>query len=68
MILLQIILPAVFVFVIFVVGHFFVSNNGSGLYVVEINFDPETSSFLPLTEKNGEVTSCFLYEKKNSRS
>ena len=42
MILLQIILPAIFVFVIFVVGHFFVSNNGSGLYVVETNFDPET--------------------------
>ena len=42
MILLQIILPAVFVFIIFVVGHFFVSNNGSGLYVVETNFDPET--------------------------
>ena len=42
MIMLQIILPAVFVFVIFVVGHFFVSNNGSGLYVAETNFDPET--------------------------
>ena len=42
MILLQIILPAVLVFVIFVVGHFFVSNNGSGLYVAETNFDPET--------------------------
>ena len=42
MILLQIILPAVFVFVIFVIGHFFVSNNGSGLYVAETNFDPET--------------------------
>ena len=42
MILIQIILPAVLVFVIFVVGHFFVSNNGSGLYVAEINFDPET--------------------------
>ena len=42
MILLQIILPAVFVFVIFVTGHFFVSNKGSGLYVAEINFDPET--------------------------
>ena len=26
----------------FVVGHFFVSNNGSGLYVVETNFDPAT--------------------------
>ena len=42
MILLQIILPAVFVFVVFVIGHFFVSNNGSGLYVAEMNFDPET--------------------------
>jgi len=42
MIMLQMILPAVFVFVIFVVGHFFVSNNGSGLYVAETNFDPET--------------------------
>ena len=42
MIMLQIILPAVFVFVIFIVGHFFVSNDGSGLYVAEINFDPET--------------------------
>ena len=42
MILIQIILPAVLVFVIFVVGHFFVSNNGSGLYVAETNFDPET--------------------------
>jgi flagellar basal body-associated protein FliL len=42
MILIQIILPAILVFVIFVVGHFFVSNNGSGLYVAETNFDPET--------------------------
>ena len=42
MILIQIIIPAILVFVIFVVGHFFVSNNGSGLYVVETNFDPET--------------------------
>lgn len=42
MILIQIILPAVLVFVIFVVGHFFVSNKGSGLYVAETNFDPET--------------------------
>ena len=42
MILIQIILPAVLVFVLFVVGHFFVSNNGSGLYLAETNFDPET--------------------------
>ena len=31
-----------------------------------INFDGETPSFLPLTEKNGKATSCLLYEKKNS--
>ena len=42
MILLQIIIPAVFIFIAFVVGHLFVSNSGSGLYVAEMNFDPET--------------------------
>ena len=42
MILLQIVVPAVLVFLIFIVGHLFVSSDGSGLYVTEINFDPET--------------------------
>ena len=42
MILLQIVVPAVLVFIIFIVGHLFVSSDGSGLYVTEINFDPET--------------------------
>ena len=42
MILFQIVIPAVFVFVVFIVGHLFVTSDGSGLYVTEINFDPET--------------------------
>ena len=42
MILLQIVIPAVFVLVVFIVGHLFVTSDGSGLYVTEINFDPET--------------------------
>ena len=42
MILLQIVIPAVFVFIVFIVGHLFVTSDGSGLYVTEINFDPET--------------------------
>ena len=42
MILLQIVVPAVLVFIDFIVGHLFVSSDGSGLYVTEINFDPET--------------------------
>ena len=41
MILLQIVIPAVFVFVVFIVGHLFVTSDGSGLYVTEINFDPD---------------------------
>ena len=42
MILSQIVVPAVVVFIVFIVGHLFVSSDGSGLYVTEINFDPET--------------------------
>ena len=42
MILFQIVIPAVLVFIVFIVGHLFVSSDGSGLYVTEINFDPET--------------------------
>ena len=42
MILLQIVVPAVVVFIVFIVGHLFVSSDGSGLYVTELNFDPET--------------------------
>ena len=42
MILLQIVVPAVVVFIVFIVGHLLVSSDGSGLYVTEINFDPET--------------------------
>ena len=42
MILLQIVVPAVVVFIVFIVGHLFVSSDGSGLYVTEINFDPDT--------------------------
>ena len=42
MILLQIVVTAVVVFIVFIVGHLFVSSDGSGLYVTEINFDPET--------------------------
>ena len=41
MILLQIILPALLVFTVFIVGHFFISSKGSGIYITELNFDSE---------------------------
>ena len=42
MILFQIILPALLVFTVFIVGHFFISSKGSGIYITELNFDSET--------------------------
>jgi len=42
MILLQIILPALLVFTVFIVGHFFISSKGSGIYITELNFDSKT--------------------------
>ena len=41
MILLQIILPALLVFTVFIAGHFFISSKGSGIYITELNFDSE---------------------------
>ena len=41
MILLQTIIPALLVFVIFIVGHFFVSTGNSGIYITQLNFDSE---------------------------
>ena len=42
MILLQIVLPALLVFTVFIVGHFFISSKSSGIYITELNFDSET--------------------------
>ena len=41
--LLQTVIPAVVVFSIFIVGHLFISNNGSGIYLPEADFDVETA-------------------------
>ena len=73
MILFQIVVPAVLVFIVFIVGHLFVSSDGSGLYVTEINFDPET--VLEEPEEPEEVnpmdidpdTGCLLYTSPSPR-
>ena len=43
MILLQTIVPAMLVFVIFIVGHFFISSKGSGIYLPDMDFEIETA-------------------------
>ena len=42
MLLFQTIVPAILVFLIFIVGHFFISSSGSGLYLSEVNIEEET--------------------------
>ncbi|GIR83795.1 MAG: hypothetical protein CM15mP85_04190 [Rhodobacterales bacterium] len=47
MLLFQIVIPAVLVFITFIVGHFFISSSGSGLYLSELNIEIEEVSEVP---------------------
>ena len=39
MLLFQTIVPAILVFLTFIIGHFFISSSGSGLYLSELNIE-----------------------------
>ena len=47
MLLFQIVIPAVLVFITFIVGHFFISSSGSGLYLSELDIEIEEVSEVP---------------------
>ena len=47
MLLFQTIVPAILVFLTFIVGHFFISSSGSGLYMSDVNIDIEEISEEP---------------------
>ena len=47
MLLFQTIVPAILVFLTFIIGHFFISSSGSGLYISEVNIETEEISELP---------------------
>ena len=46
MLLFQTIVPAILVFLTFIIGHFFISSSGSGLYISEVIVEPEEMSEL----------------------
>ena len=46
MLLFQTIVPAILVFLTFIVGHFFISSSGSGLYISEVVIETEEISEL----------------------
>ena len=47
MLLFQTIVPAILVFLTFIIGHFFISSSGSGLYISEVVIETEEISALP---------------------
>tara|TARA_B100000085_G_C18444205_1_gene472114 strand:+ start:93 stop:617 length:525 start_codon:yes stop_codon:yes gene_type:complete len=47
MLLFQTIVPAILVFLTFIIGHFFISSSGSGLYISEVIIESEEISELP---------------------
>ena len=47
MLLFQTIVPAILVFLTFIIGHFFISSSGSGLYISEVIIETEEISEPP---------------------
>jgi len=47
MLLIQTIVPAALVFLIFIIGHFFISSSGSGLYISELDIELDEALEVP---------------------
>jgi len=47
MLLIQTIVPAALVFLIFIIGHFFISSSGSGLYISELDIELDETLEVP---------------------
>ena len=47
MLLFQTIVPAILVFLTFIIGHFFITSSGSGLYISEVIIESEEISEVP---------------------
>jgi flagellar basal body-associated protein FliL len=47
MLLIQTIVPAALVFLVFIIGHFFISSSGSGLYISELDIELDETLEVP---------------------
>jgi len=47
MLLIQTVVPAALVFLIFIIGHFFISSSGSGLYISELDIELDETLEVP---------------------
>ena len=56
MFLIQAALPASLVFILFIAAHFFVANEGSGIYLPETNWDGDKEEVFPVPEEEIDLT------------
>ena len=56
MFILQAVVPATLVFVIFIAAHLFVENECSGIYLPDTNWDGETEEIFPVPEEEIDPT------------
>ena len=51
MFIIQAVVPATLVFVIFIAAHLFVENEGSGIYLPDTNWDGDVEEIFPVAEE-----------------
>ena len=56
MFIIQAVVPATLVFVIFIAAHLFVENEGSGIYLPDTNWDGDTEEIFPVPEEEIDPT------------
>lgn len=56
MFLVQAAVPASLVFIVFIVAHLFVENEGSGIYLPETNWDGDLEEVFPVPEEEIDLT------------
>jgi len=56
MFIVQAVVPASLVFVLFIVAHLFVENEGSGIYLPETNWDGDAEELMPPSDEEIDLT------------
>ena len=56
MFLVQAVVPASIVFIVFILAHLFVENEGSGIYLPETNWDGDEEEVFPVPEEEIDLT------------
>ena len=68
MFIIQAVVPATLVFVIFIAAHLFVENEGSGIYLPDTNWDGDVEEIFPVPEEEIDPSRiCLLYTSPSPR-